>query len=98
MTAKTEAPRANPFTRDDTFFGVCQAVGEDFGFNPNWLRVAFAVPIMINPVATIGVYAGLGVVVLATRLLVREPRRAKSVETPAATVVMPVPEEMAMAA
>jgi phage shock protein PspC (stress-responsive transcriptional regulator) len=97
MTAKTEAPR-NPFTRDDTFFGVCQAVGEDFGFNPNWLRVAFAVPIMINPVATIGVYAGLGVVVLATRLLVREPRRAKGVETPAATVVMPVPEEMAMAA
>ena len=28
--------------RDDTLLGVCQAIGEDFGFHPNFLRVLFA--------------------------------------------------------
>ena len=31
----------NLFTRDDTFFGICEGVGEDFGFNANWRRLAF---------------------------------------------------------
>ena len=31
----------NPFTREDTLFGVCEALGEDFRFNPLLLRVAF---------------------------------------------------------
>ena len=97
MTAQTEAT-TSLFARDDTFFGICQAVGDDFGFNPNWLRVAFAIPMLVQPVATLGVYAGLGVIVLASRLIVREPRRAAPAEAPAATMVAPVPEEMAMAA
>ena len=38
MTAKQTAL---PF-RSDTMLGVCQALGEDFGFHPNILRIAFA--------------------------------------------------------
>src|ERR1043166_10247988 len=30
----------NPLTREDTLLGVCEALGEDFRFNPLLLRVA----------------------------------------------------------
>ena len=76
------------FTRDDTFFGVCQALGEDFGFNPNYLRVALGVLLLFNPVAVIGGYAAAGVLVAFSRLLVREPRAASATASagePAAT-------------
>ena len=66
----------NLFTRDDTFFGVCQAIGEDLGFSPNFLRIAFAVGVFFNPVGAIAAYALLGMVVLATRLLFPQPRSA----------------------
>ena len=26
--------KSGPFFRDDTIFGVCEALGEDFGFSP----------------------------------------------------------------
>ena len=45
--------------RDDTFLGVCQGLGEDFGFNPNGLRLAFAVPLLLNPVAASALYLGV---------------------------------------
>ena len=72
----------NVFARDDTFFGVCQAIGEDLGFNPNYLRVGFALPLLYAPLATLAVYAALAVVVVLLRVLVPNPRRAPS-ETPA---------------
>ncbi len=56
--------------RDDTFFGVCEALGEDFGFNPNFLRVALALTLFWNPAAALGAYAGLGLIVGITRCLV----------------------------
>jgi len=62
--------------RDDTFFGVCQALGDDFGFNPIWLRAAFAVPLMFMPMTALAVYFGLGVIVLLSRMLAPRPRRA----------------------
>ena len=62
--------------RDDTFFGVCQAIGDDFGFHANWLRVGFALALFWNPLGAAGVYAALAVLVALTRLLVREPRVA----------------------
>ena len=70
----------NLFTRDDTFFGVCQAIGEDLGFSPNLLRIAFAVGVFFNPVGAIAAYALLGMVVLATRLLFPQPRSAARAE------------------
>jgi phage shock protein PspC (stress-responsive transcriptional regulator) len=63
------------FRRDDTFLGVCQALGEDFGFNPVFLRVAFAAPLIFAPMLVIEIYLGLGVVVLLSRLLAPRPKR-----------------------
>ncbi len=70
------------FARDHTFFGVCEAIGEDFGFNPLWLRLVLPVLLFINPAATIGGYLAAGALVLATRLLVPNPR-----------IIIEVPEE-----
>lgn len=55
------------FTRDDTFFGVCEAIGEDFGFDAMWLRMALAVAFLLNPPAVIVLYAALAAVVLVSR-------------------------------
>lgn len=53
--------------RNDTILGVCEAIGQDFGFNPNWLRLAFCAPIYWSPGLVIGTYLGLGLLVAATR-------------------------------
>ena len=55
--------------RSHTILGVCEAVGEDFGFNPTFLRVPFAAMVLWSPLYAIGAYLALGVVVLASRLL-----------------------------
>ena len=58
------------FAREDTMFGVCQAIGQDFGFNPVYLRIAFAVPVLFNPLAALGAYVAAAVLVVFSRLLV----------------------------
>lgn len=73
-----QTARHNLFMRDDTFFGVCEALGEDFGFNANYLRVALGVSILISPIAMVGAYAGGAVVVLISRLVAPNPRRASA--------------------
>jgi phage shock protein PspC (stress-responsive transcriptional regulator) len=70
-----EATTESLIRRDDTFLGVCQALGEDFGFNPVFLRIAFAAPLIFAPMLVIEIYLGLGVVVLASRLLAPRPKR-----------------------
>ena len=60
--------------RDDTFFGVCEALGEDFRFNPILLRLTFAGLLFWNPLAAVGAYAAAGVVVGVSRWLVPNPR------------------------
>lgn len=70
MTAQS----TNLLLRNDTILGVCEAIGQDFGFNPNWLRVAFCAPIFWNPALVVGIYLTLGAVVAATRFL--SPDRA----------------------
>ncbi|KKC24007.1 PspC domain-containing protein [Sphingomonas sp. SRS2] len=57
------------FARHDTLFGVCEALGQDLGFNANYLRLAFAVAILPAPVAVISAYVGLGVLVALSRWL-----------------------------
>ncbi len=59
--------QTNLMLRNDTILGVCEAIGQDFGINPNWLRVAFCVPIYWNPMLVVGAYLALGLVVAATR-------------------------------
>ena len=67
----------NPFTREDTLFGVCEALGEDFSFNPLLLRVAFGAGLFLNPALAIGGYAAAGLVVLVSRLISPNPRQPK---------------------
>ena len=62
------------FMRDDTFLGVCEALGEDLGFNANYLRVTLAVLLLWNPVVIIGTYLALGLVVFLSRLVFPNPR------------------------
>jgi phage shock protein PspC (stress-responsive transcriptional regulator) len=64
------------FARHDTLLGICQAIGEDLGFNPTWLRVGFATMVFFNLGAAVAVYLAAGAVVLATRLIHRSPRKA----------------------
>ena len=59
----------NMMMRNDTILGVCQSLGEDFGFNPNYLRIALILPLFWMPVEMIALYFGLGLVVLASRTL-----------------------------
>jgi phage shock protein PspC (stress-responsive transcriptional regulator) len=59
--------RPSLFTRDDTFLGVCEGLGEDFGFHPNLLRVTLAFLCFFYPAAVIASYLGLGLLVAATR-------------------------------
>ena len=63
MTEQTPLP-----LRNDTILGVCEAIGRDFGFNPTYLRLAFVAPIFFAPIATIGVYLALGVIITLSRL------------------------------
>jgi phage shock protein C len=55
--------------RSHTILGICEAIGEDFGFNPIFLRVPFAAIVLWSPTIAIGAYFALGAVVLASRLL-----------------------------
>ncbi|HET9335445.1 MAG TPA: PspC domain-containing protein [Sphingomicrobium sp.] len=83
MTIPTPLP-----LRHDTILGVCEAIGQDFGFNPTWLRLAFIAPIFFAPYAAVGAYLGLGVIVAATRLLFKDkPASEQVVEAKAVEVV-----------
>lgn len=73
----TDVP-ANVLTREDTLLGVCQAIGDDFGFNPLWLRIAFAACLYWNPAVVVGTYLGLGIIVGISRLVIRNPRPVRA--------------------
>lgn len=53
--------------RPHTVLGVCEGIGEDLGFNPVILRIVFAAGIFFAPIAVIGTYLALGVVVAVSR-------------------------------
>jgi phage shock protein PspC (stress-responsive transcriptional regulator) len=69
--------------RSHTIFGACEAIGEDFGFNPTFLRVPLAAMVLWSPLWAIAAYLVLGVVVVASRLLFPAPKavEADAVET-----------------
>lgn len=64
----------NLFLRNDTIFGICEGIGQDFGFNANYLRVALCSLLYFNPVAVIGGYFALGAAVALSRWLYPVPR------------------------
>jgi phage shock protein C len=51
--------------RSHTILGVCEAIGEDFGFNPTFLRIPFAASMLLSPSWGIATY----LVVFGSRLL-----------------------------
>ena len=71
--------------RDHTILGVCEAIGEDFGFNPLWLRVPLAASVLFSIPYAIAGYLLLGVVVVASRLLFPD------IKVEAATAAKPAP-------
>ena len=58
-----------PIFRNDTMLGVCESIGQDFGFHPNWLRIALGSIVLWNPWAAFGIYLGLGVIVGLSHLI-----------------------------
>jgi phage shock protein PspC (stress-responsive transcriptional regulator) len=64
--------------RSHTIFGVCEALGEDFGFNPTWIRVPFAASVLVSPTYAILAYFALGVVVLASRMIFPKSKAGKT--------------------
>jgi phage shock protein PspC (stress-responsive transcriptional regulator) len=67
-------PQGNLFTRPDTFFGICEGLGEDTRIPANAMRVGLAVLLFFNPPAAFIAYAAAGVLVLSTRLVFPNPR------------------------
>ena len=70
--------------RSHTIFGVCEAIGEDFGFNPVFLRVPFAASVLWSPLIAIGAYFALGALVLVSRLLFPKAKPAAEASIEAA--------------
>jgi phage shock protein PspC (stress-responsive transcriptional regulator) len=64
--------------RAHTILGVCEAIGEDFGFNPVLLRVPFAATVLWSPTLTLAIYFALGAVVLVSRLLFPRAKPAQA--------------------
>ena len=60
--------------RAHTILGVCEAIGEDFGFNPVFLRVPLAASVLWSPLWAIAAYFALGAVVLLSRVLFPKPK------------------------
>jgi phage shock protein PspC (stress-responsive transcriptional regulator) len=85
----SDATNTNVFLRNDTIFGTCQAIGDEFGINPTWLRVPLAASVLISPTAAFLAYLGLSAIVLAARLIFRSKAvPAAVVEAPAALVAL----------
>ena len=78
--------------RAHTILGVCEAIGEDFGFNPVFLRIPLAASVIWNPLIAIGTYFALGLVVLVSRLVFPKPKA-----TAATVEAAPVNEQRELA-
>jgi phage shock protein C len=83
--------------RSHTIFGVCEAIGEDFGFNPTFLRVPLAASVVVNPLWAIAAYAGLGAIVFVSRLVFPAANTVKQIPA-AGQVPANEQEELAKAA
>lgn len=73
--------------RSHTIFGVCEAIGEDFGVNPLFLRIPLAAIVVVSVKWALITYLAFGLMVLASRLIFpkAKPAVAGNVSPPAAT-------------
>ena len=85
-TAANARPTALPL-RNDTLLGVCEALGQDFGVNPTWFRLAFIPPLFFVPLQTIAAYFAVGALVALTRKIAPTPAASTmTVEAPARVI------------
>jgi phage shock protein C len=85
---------AAPNARKGGPFGVCAAIGADFGFNPDILRVLLAAGLLWRPLVVLSAYGFAALLMLAGRLLfpVRKTP-ARAVTLPPEMVAQPIEEE-----
>lgn len=76
QSAQSPEPYVALPLRSHTILGVCEAIGEDLGFNPIFLRVPLAASVIWNPLIAFGTYFALGAVVFASRVLFPRPKSA----------------------
>jgi phage shock protein PspC (stress-responsive transcriptional regulator) len=88
---------ASILMRDDTMFGVCQALGEDLGLPPTLLRILFALVLFWSPVAALAGYGLAGLLVALSRWLVPEPVAAAEPEAARAAAANDDLQEQAQA-
>lgn len=75
QTAPVQSPR-------DNLFGICHALGETFGFNPLYLRIALLVAVMLDAETALLAYFAAGIAVLVAKLATRSTgKRAAKVKT-----------------
>ena len=96
--ADTPVPRQSLIARPHTVLGVCEGIGEDLGFNPLWLRIAFASGIFFAPLAVVGAYLALGLVVAGSRWAFPVVAAAPSAAPVVASVEAQANEEYRIAA
>jgi phage shock protein PspC (stress-responsive transcriptional regulator) len=77
-----QGDKGNLFMRDDTFFGVCEGLGEDLRIPANLFRVAFALGLFFSPSGAVMAYFALGALVLVSRLVFPKPRAARRAAAP----------------
>ena len=78
--------------RPHTILGVCEAIGEDFSFNPAFLRIPLAASVLISPTYAIGGYLLLGLIVLLSRIL--SPKKTATVVETEEAVAAPEANEV----
>ncbi len=89
---------SHPIVRDDTLLGACYAIGEDFGFNPFYLRLLFAIGLLGFPAAALTAYAALTALVTLTRWLVPNPEPVAKSDREASDCADPPRVELPLAA
>jgi phage shock protein C len=84
--------------RAHTILGICEAIGEDFGFNPAFLRIPLAASVIVSPLWAFGTYFALGAIVLLSRLLFPRGKASASTAEAGRPLVANEQRELAKAA
>lgn len=69
--------------KHENLLGICHALGQAFGINPLFLRVALLIGLVLNAEVSLVAYAVAGVAVATAKLLTRGDRKRAAALTPA---------------
>jgi phage shock protein PspC (stress-responsive transcriptional regulator) len=86
--------RNNVAMRNDTILGVCEALGHDLGFNPNFLRVPLGTGIIFAPWIMVGIYLTLGALVFVSRTFFPDRVQQVAAEQPQVEAPVAVNEQV----